>query len=166
MLDVLEMGSLHLPATSHVRSGHIRHRSALCAVVGVSLGPLVVVRRYASSLGCRWAHLSSFGAMHRRWVVTGPYSSLLGLLVSSNLARTRSRWWAHSPSLSRGQGLLIIIGRSPGPASGLVVVRLSYSSSLGLRSFILASFVWPWLGWAGRVLFDALVLGETLALSI
>jgi len=166
VLDVLEMGSLHLPATSHVHSGHIRHRSALCAVVGVSLGPLVIVWHYALSLGCCWAHLSSFGAMHRRWVVTGPYSSLLGLLVGSNLARTHRCWWAHSPSLSRGQGLLIIIGMSPGPASGLVVVGLSYSSSLGLRSFILASFVWPCLRWAGRVLFDVLVLGEMLALSI
>jgi len=130
------------------------------------VGIFVIVRRYASSSGCRWAHLSSFGAMRRRWVVTGPYSSLLGLLVGSNLARTRRRCWAHSPSLGRGQGLLVVIGMSPGPASGLVVVGLSYSSSLGLRSFILASFVWPWLGWAGRVLFDALVLGETLALSI
>ena len=130
------------------------------------MGIFVIVQRYALSLGCRWAHLSLFGAMRCCWVVTGPYLSLVGLLVGSNLACTRRRWWAHSPSLSRGQGLLIIIGMSPGPALGLVVVGLSYSSSLGLRSFILASFVWPWLEWAGRVLFDVLVLGETLALSI
>ena len=156
MLDVLAIGSAHLTATSHVRSGLTRHRSAPRIIVGASLG----------SRRRRWAHLSSFGAMRRRWVVTGPYSLLLGLLVGSNLACTCRRWWAHSPSLSHGQGLLIIIGMSPGPASSLVVIGLSYSSSLGLRSFILVSFVWPWLGWAGRVLFNVLVLGETLALSI
>ena len=52
------------------------------------VGIFVIIRCYASSLGCRWAHLSSFSAMRHRWVVTGPYSSLLGLLVSSNLAHT------------------------------------------------------------------------------
>ena len=50
MLDVLAIGSVHLPATSHLRSGLTRHRSALCIVVGASLGQLVIVRRSASSL--------------------------------------------------------------------------------------------------------------------
>jgi hypothetical protein len=43
VLDVLAIGSAHLPATSHVRSGLTRHRSALCIIVGASLSPLVVV---------------------------------------------------------------------------------------------------------------------------
>ena len=55
---MLTVGSLHLPTTSHVCSGHIHHRSALWGVAG-----------------------SSFGTMHHRWVVTDLYSSLLGPLV-------------------------------------------------------------------------------------
>ena len=88
------------------------------------VGLLVIVRRYASSLGG----------------VAGPYTPLsLGPLavlrrnVSLSLARTRRRWWVYSPSLGRGQGLLIVVGMSPGPTrfhwvSSLLV---SYSSSLG-----------------------------------
>ena len=122
--------------------------------------------------------------MCRRWGVAGPTCrrSALCVVVGLSLACTR-RCWAYLSVVTwpvlvvvggpicrrrvavRGQGLLIVIGMSPDPASGHII-GLSYSSSLGLRSFILASFMWPWLGWAGRVLFDVLVLGETLALSI
>jgi len=155
MFDVLAIGSVHLPATSHVRSGLTRDRSALCIVVGASLGPFVVVRRYVSLLDCHCLVLvvaggptchhsapcvvvgpsSSSGHPRRRAIlVVGPSSSL-----GCHLARTRRRWWAHSSSSGRGQGLLIVFGTSPGPTY-FHWVSLSYSSSLGPRSLMLASF--------------------------
>src|SRR5258708_4384501 len=116
-------------------------------------------------MGCRWAHLSSFGTMRRRWVVTGSYSSSLGPLViigpsSSSLVTwpvlvvvggpiRRRCWIVVRACKSAEQGSerniveLIVVGMSPGPTSGLVVV-----GSLGPCSSMLASFAWPWLGWA------------------
>jgi len=138
MFDVLAIGSVHLPATSHVRSGLTRDRSALCIVVGASLGPFVVVRRYVSLLDCHCLVLVVAGGptCHHSapCVVVGPSSSL-----GCHLARTRRRWWAHSSSSGRGQGLLIVFGTSPGPTY-FHWVSLSYSSSLGPRSLMLASF--------------------------
>ena len=132
VLDVLAMGSVHLPVTLHVRSGLTRHRSVLCIVVGTLLGPA----RHRSAL-CIVVGLSLR-------LPTGPYSSLVGPLVvircyaswsGCHLARTRRCWWAHSSSLGRGQGLLIVIGTSLSPTCFHWV-----SSSLGcltLRHWVL-----------------------------
>ena len=126
MLDLLAIGSAHIPATSNVRSGLTRHRSALCIVVGASLG---------SACHCHWPVLVVTGGPIRRrsavCVIIGPSSSSLGY----HLART-CRWWAYWLTLGRGQGLLIVVGTPPGPFSlGLVVAGLSYSSSVVGSSF-------------------------------
>jgi hypothetical protein len=115
VLDVLAMGSIHLPATSHVHSGLTRYRSVLCIVVGASLGPPAVVRRYAC----------------RRLVVTGPYSSsLVGPLVvvrryASSSGHPRRRWVVTWPVLVVVggpihrrwvvEGILIVVGTLLGP---------------------------------------------------
>ena len=52
MLDVLAIGSGHLLMTSHLCSGLTGHRLALCIVVGGLLGQLVIVRRSALLLDC------------------------------------------------------------------------------------------------------------------
>jgi len=139
MFDVLAISSVHLPATSHVRSGLTRHHSALCIVVGALLGPFVVVRRYVLLLHCHCLVLVVAGGptCHHSapCIVVGPSSSSLGC----HLAHTRRRWWAHSSSSGRGQGLLIVFGTSPDPTC-FHWVSLSYSSSLGPRSLMLASF--------------------------
>ena len=80
------------------RSGLARHRSALCMVVGTSLGPLVF-RRYASSLGCHWPVLVAGGPTCHRAIL---------LVVGLSLG-------PYSSSLGRGQGLLIVVGTSLGP---------------------------------------------------
>ena len=152
MLDVLATGSLHLPAISHVRSGFTRHRSALCMIVGASLGPLVVVRRYAGPTCHRWSlyvvHwpvlIVAGGPTCRRsalCVVVGPSFLSLGY----HLTRTRRHWWAHSLSLGCGQGLLIVVGTSPGPTRFHWV-----SSSLGcptLRRWALVPMCWRKFAW-------------------
>ena len=129
--------------SKHPKSKRVATKITLFVLDVLAIGSFVVglldiVRRYAWSLGRRWGHLS-FGAMRRRWVVTGPYSSLVGPLVIApsssslgcHLAHTRRRWVearAYSSSLERHWALLVFI------------VGLSYSPSLGPRSLILASF--------------------------
>jgi hypothetical protein len=130
------MGSLHLPATSHIRSGLTRHHSALCVVIGASLGLLIVVRpassslvgslvvvpRYASLLGCHWPVLVVAGGPPCRrsalCVIVGPSSSSLGC----HLARTCHRCGSRSGPTHRHWNIT-------GPYSfslGLVVVGSSF----------------------------------------
>ena len=70
------------------------------------MGLLVIFRRHASSLWRRWAHLSSFGAIHRRWVVTWPVLVVVGGPISRRWVAVR----AYSSSLERRRALLVFIG--------------------------------------------------------
>jgi hypothetical protein len=72
-------------------------------------------------MGCHWAHLSLFGAMHHRWIVTGPYSSSLGPLVIVGPSSSSLVTWP----------VLIIVG-GPIRRRHWVVVR-AYSLSLECR---------------------------------
>ena len=126
MLDVLVIGSAHLPATLHICSGLIRHLLALCIVVGALLG---------SACCCHWPILVITGGpicCHlAACMVIGPSS----LSLDCHLAHTHHCWWAYWLSLGQAQGLLIIIGMSPGPFPLGLVVGLSYSSWVVGSSF-------------------------------
>ena len=120
MFDVLAISSVHLPATSHVRSGLTRHRLALCIIVGASLGPLslfgamcrcwIVTASYSSSLVGPLViiqrHASSSGHPHRRWVVTWPVLVVIGGPIHHHRVAVR----AYSSSLERHQVRLVFIG--------------------------------------------------------
>jgi hypothetical protein len=63
-------------------------------------------------------------------VVVGPSSSSLGC----HLAHIRRHWWAHSSSLGRSQGLLIVVGTSPGPTRfHWVLLLLGCPTNLGVE---------------------------------
>jgi len=116
VLDVLAIGSVHLPATSHVRGGLTRHRSALCIVVGgcswalhavvagstcrPSAQCVVVTGPYSSSLVGLFSVVGSRSRLtHRRWNVARPYSFSLGLVVVSVLlfvVGSVPSFWHHS----------------------------------------------------------------------
>jgi len=126
VLDLLAIGSAHIPTTPNIHSGLTRHRSALCIIIGASLG---------SACHCHWPVLIITGGPIRRClavcVIIGPSSSSLGY----HLACT-CHWWAYWLTLGRGQGLLIVVGTPPGPFSlGLVIAGLSYSLSVVGSSF-------------------------------
>jgi hypothetical protein len=74
-------------------------RCALCVVVGLSL---------ACTHHCWWAHLSSFGTMHHRWVVTWPILVVVGGLIRRHWVAVR----AYSSSLEHHRALLVFIGSS------------------------------------------------------
>ena len=141
MFNMLAIGLVHLPATSHLRSGLTHHHSALCIVIGASLGQLVIVRHYALLLRHLWANLSLFSTLCHHQTDTALYS--LGPTCHQSALCVIIR-----PSSLVGS--FIVIGSWSGPyhcqnitgpysfSLGLIVVGLSYSSSLGPHSLMLA----------------------------
>ena len=131
MLNMLAIGLGHLLVTLHLHSGLTGHCLALCIIIGVLLGQLVIVRHSVSSLDC-----------HCPIPITGVPTcchSALCVIVEP------------SSSLLVGPFIIIRLQSRPthlcwnitGPYSfslDLIVVGLTYSLSLGPHSLMLASF--------------------------
>ena len=139
MLGVLVIGSVHHLVTSPSRNGLTRQYSALCIIIGASLCPLVVVRRYASSSG---------QPLHC-WVVTWPVLIVIGGPIRRRRVAVRA--------LERRRALHVFIGSHCCWVVLLFVVGSSFPHADVIRVTMVR---------VGRVLFDTLVLGEMPALSI